>query len=344
MLYCFFSSSYIFSQNIDESDKFKGVPKLFKSQELLQIKMTYANKDIKLNTNDSTYIKTVLVYNNNDIWDSLAIELRSRGNFRFKNCNFTPLKLKIKKSRAKGTLFEGNKKLKMILPCLSFKSKNDKVMNEFMAYKLYELVSPYYFNTRLVSFQFTDDSGKKKKIHELMAVLIEDDKTVAKRLNGKVLERNIHPLNHEDLSSVRNAIFQFMIANTDYSTMYQHNEKLLFINNKIIPVPYDFDMSGLVNASYSVVSNINGEDIGISKVTQRLFRGFKRDQEIFKKVRAEFLENKSKMLDLVKDLAPYYDEEKEHRKSLEFINEFYKVISDDKKFNSMIIDKAREGK
>lgn len=344
LLFCFISSGYIFSQNIDETDKFKGVPKLFKSQELLQIKMTYTNKDIKLNTNDSTYIKTVLVYNNNDIWDSLDIEIRSRGNYRFENCNYTPIKLKIKKSEAKGTLFKGNKKLKMVLPCLKYKSKNDKVMNEFMAYKLYELVSPYHFNTRLVSFQFTDDRGEKKKIHELMAFLIEDDKTVAKRHNGKVLEQNIHPLNHEDLSSTRNAIFQFMIANTDYSTMYQHNEKLLFINNKIIPVPYDFDMSGLVNASYSVVSNINGEDIGISKVTQRLFRGFKRDSEIFQKVRAEFLENKSKMLAVVKGLAPYYDEEKEHQKSLEFMEEFYEIISDDKKFNRMILDKAREGK
>ena len=344
LLYCFFSSSYIFSQNSDESSKFKDVPKLFRSQELLQIKMTYANKDIRLKTNDSTYIKVYLAYNNNDVWDSLAVELRSRGNFRLKNCNYTPLKVKIKKSRAKGTLFEGNKRLKIILPCLNFKSKNDKVINEYMAYKLYELVSPYHFSTRLVSFQFTDNRGKNKKSHDLMSVLIEDDKTVAKRLNGKVLEGKFHPLNHEDLSSVRNAIFQFMIGNTDYSTMYQHNEKLLFINNKIIPVPYDFDMSGLVNASYSVVSNINGEDIGISKVTQRLFRGFKRDQEIFNKVRAEFLENKSKMLAVVKSLAPYYDEEKEHRKALEFIEEFYEVISNDKKFNKMIIAKARLGK
>lgn len=344
LLYCFFSSSYCFPQNADESSKLKEVPKLFKSQELLQIKMTYSNKDIKLNTNDSTYIKTVLAYNNNDSWDSLDIEIRSRGNFRFENCNYTPLKLKIKKSKAKGTLFKGNKKLKMVLPCLKYKSKNDKVINEFMAYKLYELVSPYHFNTRLVKFKFTDNRGKKRKIHELMAFLIEDDKTVAKRHKGKVLDQSIHPLNHEDLSSARNAIFQFMIANTDYSTMYQHNEKLLFINNTIIPVPYDFDMSGLVNASYSVVSEINGADIGISKVTQRLFRGFKRDQKIFYKVRAEFLENKNEFLSIVNGLSPYYDDAKEHQKSLEFIQEFFEIISNDKKFNNMIINKARAGK
>ena len=44
-------------------------------------------------------------------------------------------------------------------------------------------------------------------------------------------------------ASVRNAMFQYMIGNTDFSTAYQHNNKLLYIDKLIIPLPYDFDMS-----------------------------------------------------------------------------------------------------
>ena len=38
-------------------------------------------------------------------------------------------------------------------------------------------------------------------------------------------------------TSVQNAFFQFMIGNTDFSTAYQHNGKLLYINKLIIPLP-----------------------------------------------------------------------------------------------------------
>jgi hypothetical protein len=45
-----------------------------------------------------------------------------------------------------------------------------------------------------------------------------------------------------------------MIGNNDFSTYAPHNEKLMEVDGKIVPIPYDFDLSGLVNASYAVVS------------------------------------------------------------------------------------------
>ena len=60
--------------------------------------------------------------------------------------------------------------------------------------------------------------------------LIEDDKKFAQLHNGKVFERFIPPLAMDADASVRNAMFQYMIGNTDFSTAYQHNNKLLYID------------------------------------------------------------------------------------------------------------------
>ncbi|MGB5363234.1 MAG: hypothetical protein WBN17_08020, partial [Aureibaculum sp.] len=112
-----------YAQNSESSDSSKEVTKLFRSEEMLPIKLSYSNKDVERNTNDSTYIKTDLSYRLEDgSWKTLEVEIRARGNFRRKNCYFPPIKLKIKKSAAKGTIFKGNKKLKLVVPCL--KAKN----------------------------------------------------------------------------------------------------------------------------------------------------------------------------------------------------------------------------
>jgi len=333
--------NYSYAQKTEELTKSKKVSALFMSQDLLPLKLSFSLKNIKKNTNDSTYIKTDLSFLTPEgVWDSLEVGLRTRGNFRLQNCYFPPVKIKIKKSASKGTLFEGNKKLKLVLPCLMNKDKNDYIIKEYMAYKLFEASSPYHFKTRLVDISFTEIKGKKTKVHNLKGILIEDDKKIAKRFDGKVVDRRVHPLGQEPVSSVRNAFFQYMICNTDYSTMVQHNEKLLFINNKFTPLPYDFDMCGLVNPSYGVVSVVNDEPL-VSSITERLYRGFKRDPKIIEQIRNECLENKIKLLDVVDSLAPYFDDPKQFSKAKNLIADFFDIIHDDAKFNKEITAKLR---
>lgn len=334
------SNSY--TQEIKNSKNIGKVTKLFRSQEVLPIKLSYSNKNIKRNTNDSTYVKTDLSYKQEDgSWKIMEVELRRRGNNRLKNCYFPPIKIKIKKSVSKGTLFKGNKKLKLVLPCLKQKSMNDNVIKECMAYQLYEIISPYHFKTRMVIIDFTETRGKKTVIHKLKGFLIEDDKKISARHNGKILKRFVHPLGQDAITSVQNAFFQYMISNTDYSTAYQHNEKLFFIDNKMIPVPYDFDMSGLVDASYAVVSQIQNETLEITDVKQRMYRGFKRDEKIFQQVRKEFLDNKNQMLEIVDSFESKFDDPKEFTTAKKFISNFYKIMTDDNLFRKKIINQAR---
>lgn len=337
-----FLNSFTYSQNISEKNSSNQVSILFDNQNILPLKLSYSNKEIKRKTNDSTYIKTTILYGTDgDIWNELNVEIRRRGNFRLKKCYYAPLKLKIKKSASKGTLFEGNKKLKLVLPCLTNSSNNDYILKEYMAYKLYEIISSYYFSTRLLDITYLEINGKKTKSHSLKGILIEDDKKVAKRLGGNLIKRNTHPLNQDPITSVQNCFFQFMIGCTDFSTAFQHNQKLLYVNNIIVPIPYDFDMSGLVSPIYAVFSGEEDENLGLSSVEERLYRGFKRNPSIIKQVRNEFLTNESRIIEIVDSFEPDFDNQKEFSKARKYIIDFFKVMQNDILFKKEIINKLR---
>ncbi|MUP42430.1 hypothetical protein FLP08_07585 [Gramella aestuarii] len=308
----------------------------------MNISLRYSNKDIKKDTNDSTYIYTYLKYENLDhAWDSLEVRLRRRGNFRLEHCYYAPLKVKIKKKESKDTPFESHKNLKMVLPCLIQRDMNDNVIKEYLAYKLYEVVSPYHFKTRLTNLKYEELRSNKTKIHEVMAFFIEDDKHVAERIGGKVIESNIHPMNHNARESVRNSFFQFMIGNTDFSNAYQHNSKLIFREGEIIPIPYDFDMAGMVNTSYATVSQINNEKLSIERVTQRMYRGFQREPKLFHEVRLEFLNNRPALLKAIQDCEQLFEDDKEYFSTLLFIEEFFQILNDEEKFETEILAMAR---
>ena len=310
---------------------------LYKDQTPLEIKLGYSNKDLNRNTNDSTFIITSMSYLNEGKWSEIEVNLRARGNFRRNECYFPPVKMKIKKKQYEGTLFDGNKTMKLVLPCKIESEKNDNVLQEFIAYKIYERISPFHFKTRRVNIEFTEPKGKKTKEFQLQGFLIEDDKRVAKRHEGKVMERFIHPMAMQHLTSVQNAFFQFLLGNTDFSVAYQHNGKLLYVDKEIIPLPYDFDMTGWVNPSYATVNTT----LGINSVQDRKYRGFKREQQYFDQVRAEFLAKKSELMDMVASFESDFSDPKEYQNMYDFMGSFYEVLEDDKKFEKVIVAEAR---
>ncbi len=341
-IFLFTISFYIsYSQNKIITDQSDQVSKLFKSQKVLPLKISYSNRYIKEKTNDSTYLKVNLSYQNDSgTWKTIDIKLRKRGNFRLENCHYSPIKIKIKKSNSKGTLFEGNKKLKLVLPCFTNKSKNDYILKEYIAYKLYEEISNYHFKTRITTISYTEIAGNKTKSHFLKGIVVEDDKVVAKRSGGEIIKRTIHPLNHDPITSVQNAFFQFMIGCTDFSTAFQHNEKLLFANNRIIPIPYDFDMSGFVNPNYAIVSDEMNE-LGVTSVRDRLYRGFKRKKAILQQVRQEFLDNKTKLIAIVDSYESNFEDPKQFLEARDYILDFFEILENDAQFQKQILNKLR---
>ena len=74
------------------------VTPLFATEDPLTIKLKISFKELKKQTNDSTYMDGVMYYQKGaDAWDSIKVDLRTRGDFRLRECFFSPIRVKIKK-------------------------------------------------------------------------------------------------------------------------------------------------------------------------------------------------------------------------------------------------------
>lgn len=312
---------------------------LFGNPYSLETRLEYTFRELKKNNSDKRYFPTYLHYRiENEAWDSIKIDIRARGGFRRKNCFFTPLKVRIRAKERSGTLFENHKTLKLVLPCLLHGNANDLILKEYLCYKLYELITPYYFNTKLMALTLTDQRGRKSKSYDLEAFFIEDEDLMAKRVGGKIMKAEaINPYLLQDTAAVRHDFFQYMIANTDWSAVGQHNTRILQVPLRTnIPVPYDFDMAGLVNAPYAEVSDF----LSISSVRERLYRGFCQDAGLFQFIRAEYLSIEDQFWEILREIETdiHPDEMDPLRK---FLDEFFAILKNDRRFNENIALKCR---
>lgn len=314
---------------------------LFATQDVLKIRMRLSFKELKKETDDSTYIDNVIQYEvAGGEWDSIQIELRKRGHYRLDHCYFPPLKVAIKKKARKGTLFEDNKKLKLVLPCKKSNENNSLIIKEFLCYKIYEQMTPYTFNTRLVSIDLVETSKKNDLQYNLMGFFIEDDKRVAKRHGAQILKDvEYHPARLHDTTAVRYALFQYLIANLDWSTTVQHNTKIMQTMQpyRNIPLAYDFDQSGFVNASYAFINS----NFDIKDVRERLYRGLCReDNSVLYFVRDEYLEKQDLVFEILDDYKSYL-KEYDFNSLKKFVEEFYLILQDDKLFERKVLDDCR---
>jgi hypothetical protein len=134
------------------------------------------------------------------------------------------------------------------------------LLKEYLAYKIYERLNPdYHVRARLVKVTIRD-AHVEKTLPTTWALLLEHEEELQARLNGKILETyNIHTDSLHQEYTALNALFQFLIGNTDWN-MGDNRNIYLFRpwNGKVIPIPYDFDFSGLVNAPYALPNSTLG--------------------------------------------------------------------------------------
>jgi hypothetical protein len=311
---------------------------MFKEEKPLAIRLKVSLKKIRKETDDTTFIASTLYYKESaqSSWDSIPMKVRARGNFRRDNCYFVPMRIKIKKGDSKGTVFAGNKSLKLVLPCTTSKTGNSLIMKEYMCYQLYEPVTPYFFNTRLLNI--TLDDIDKKKTHDLLGFFIEDDDIVADRFHAKAIDSTkVHPLGLHDTTAVRHDLFEYWISNTDWSSVYYHNIKLIRNENGIhIPIPYDFDMSGFVNAPYAKGS----AELGTTDSRTRVYRGFCRAEPLVQHVRSEYLALEPKMNEIIGQYQSSFDP-KEFTSIKRYSDEFFTILKGDQLFKENILQKCR---
>jgi hypothetical protein len=316
---------------------------LFDIKEPLKVQLNLAIKQVGKSKEDTIYISHLLYYwNSNGTYDSMKVGIKGLGNFRLQQCYFPPLWVMLEKKQSKKTLFEGNKKLKLVLPCIHTNSSNVLILREYLCYKLYEEVTPYAFKTRLVNIELTEQRGKNKKIYNQKGIFIEDPDKTAKRFDAKrVKDAELNSAELNDTSALRFDLFQFMISNTDWSKSFQHNCKLIYQKPNYIPIPYDFDMSGFVNAPYAVVSQIGNESLPIQSVKERYYRGDCRSKETTEYVRQEFLAKEEKFLSIPDELEEELSD-KEINNIKKYLKEFFTILRNDKSFKNEVLNRCRQ--
>ncbi len=328
------SVSMLFSQSKEASP-------LFSNSSPVDVKLGFSIKEVKKETNDSVYVATEMQYKSDDgTWETIPIDMKIRGNFRKAKCSFPQLTFKIKKKDRKNTLFDGNKTLKLVLPCQTKSNADALVVKEYLCYKLYDQITDYNFMTRLVNLTLFDENNKKEKTYELKAFFIEDDTPVAKRFDAKMRkELRLHPIRIQDTMSVRHDFFQYMVGNTDWSVLAQHNIKVMQLpeTKEFIPLPYDFDLTGVVNAPYATVN----EDLPINSVRDRLYRGFCRTDELFYHVRDEYLNLEPSFRNVLEEYKEALGE-KEYDDVVKYLDRFFDVLKNEGQFKSHILNGCRK--
>jgi len=265
---------------------------------------------------------------------ALSVELEPRGKSRRDRavCTFPPLWVHFDKDEIKGTLFKKQKKLKLVTHCRSQESFQDYVIKEYLVYRIFNQLSPASFNARLLKISYEEGDKKPLVRH---GFFIEHKKRLAKRLDTEVVEPadRILTTSLDQEQAAIAELFQYLVSNTDFSFIAPpendtccHNGVLFDAGEGMyLPVPYDFDRTGLVDPP-------NGQpdaNLGQRSFRDRVFRGFCHDPAVMdaalEKTRAarESIEN---LISDQEQLSP-----RARSKALKFVAGYYDVIDDEKR-------------
>jgi hypothetical protein len=267
-----------------------------------------------------------------------AINAKTRGHFRKNslNCSMPPILLNFSNAQLPtDSPFKGQEKLKLVTPC-----QDDRyVLREYFTYKIYNLFTEKSFRNRLVKVTFMEE-GKETKAKTVYCFLIEDEHAMAKRNGLDLLEKDlIRPEKTERETFLDMALFELLIANTDWSVQYRQNVKLLGKENNpvIYAVPYDFDHSGLVAAPYAKPA----EALEMTSVRERRYRGYcLRDLSAFQSAIERQLQLKEKVLGIYTNntlLDPKYA-----AATTKYLEEFYDILNNEKKRSAVLGYPCRE--
>jgi hypothetical protein len=204
---------------------------------------------------------------------SVPVRLRARGHFRrqARNCDFPPLWLEVKSSDAKQTVLSGLNKMKITTNCRPKSAEYEQyILQEYLIYRAYAALTDASFRTRLLHITYRDTAGRVAPTTS-WGFFIEDVQGVAIHLERKVLPAegaHFGDLEPGPLSLL--SMFEYFIGNTDWSISGLHNIALLQDSSAtVIPVAFDFDWTGAVDARYAFPDKA----LKIRSVIDRLYRG-----------------------------------------------------------------------
>ncbi len=261
---------------------------------------------------------------------TVPVQLATRGHFRLRSstCDFPPLKVYFDKQTVKKTPFGGNGSLKLVTHCGKGERFEQNLLIEHGIYRAYNRLTDFSFLSRLAKVTYADTKDPARTVTRY-GFFLEDDDDMARRNGGKLFPMVGGSLEEMDPALLDlMTVFQYLIGNTDWSVIMGHNVRLVQIEGHqyFMPVGYDFDWSGVVNATYARPD----AKLGTKHVRERVYRGACRPMEGLQPALTRIMERRDSIRDAfaaLPDLEP-----KRLRDILGYLEEGFKTISRPKDF------------
>ena len=314
-------------------------------QLLIEAPLTPLLREAARNTEPRPAFVTLLGQASSPRWD---VQVAPGGIFRrtANICRFPPLRLNFQPEQVRGTLFQGQNKLKLVTRCLN--NGEHLVVLEYTAYRLFNEITPLSFRARPARVTYRDNAGRRREETQFN-FLIEDTDDMARRNHLAEIDVRPDEVNQSQLDpagATRYAIFQFMISNLDWDMVSDHagddcchNSKLLAAaaasRANVIPIPYDFDFSGFVNASYATPP----EGLSVNNVRTRYYRGYCRFNDAVPAVLNQFRARREAMLAIINGETRM--PEPRRRAAAAYIEDFFALINDPARVSRQITEHCR---
>jgi len=265
---------------------------------------------------------------------TIPVTLGARGHVRrmARTCEYVPIRMTLPEEQLKDTVFEGQDVLKLVVQCRNGSAFEQYLLREYLAYRVSNVITPRSFRARQVSVSYVDPAGKP--IGTRHGMLLEDDSDVAKRMKGRIAElpralfANLEPGTLDTMM-----MFEYMIGSTDLSIYALHNVVLVQTQDRTLyPVPYDFDMTGLVSPPYAIPD----PRLPIGSVKERLYRGPCRTLEQIESILAPIRAQRDRVVALPDAIADLTRESREEAKR--YLDAFYSSTREQKDVKRQFVD------
>jgi len=313
---------------------------LFNDNRILDVILESDFKNLVKRKFKDEYQEAILkIMFNDSIRVTRKIKIKPRGGMRKATCNIPPLKLNFSKKDAYIKQFEDFDKIKMVLDCKRNTLYEQYIILEYYAYKIQNIFTNYSLRVRLIRVKYIDTGGKFKETTRF-AFLIENIHQLAGRRNAMRIEPSMIRDRQTNKQVLMDAyLFQYLIGNTDWSIPAMHNIYIIKSLDPTIPmtyvIPYDFDYAGLVNATYAVPD----KQLGTETVRERVYRGVCLPDADLLSSAERVLTKKNEIYNLIENDTLL--NKSNRRSTLNYINEFFKILENKKSFKRNIIEACR---
>lgn len=284
---------------------------------------------------------------------TLDLNLETRGKARLSRqiCQFPPLRLNFPKTKVGGTVFAGQDHVKLVTHCQDRRPEYQQyVLQEYLVYRMFNLLTDRSFRVRLVHATYRDTDAKRDTVTRY-GFLIESEEMLAARVAaGKPLRLPAVPPESVDFKYLALVgVFQYLIGNPDWSAFGRAPDEKQCCHNTVpigppqgpvLPVPYDFDVTGIVNPRYADrLFQPQTRNLGINHVRDRVYRGLCVSESYLAGVFASFNRQREAIYALYDgqaDLDPRVLQD-----TRQYLDAFYQTINDPEAAEAQIHARCR---